>query len=434
MSSLWIKNGRVIDPASSRDAMGDVFIRDGILVESLSASDKRRAEVIDAQGHVVCPGLVDIHVHFREPGQTHKETIETGSMCAAAGGFTSVVCMPNTSPPADNTGTIEFIKNKIEDFAKVRVYPTGAITVGLKGETLAPIGSLKRAGVVAITDDGHCVQNNDLMRRALEYARMFDLPVFDHCQDYALTEGAVMHEGDLSVKLGLKGWPAAAEELIVVRNAVLADVTGTHVHCQHISSRRSVEVLRRAKARGVRITAEVTPHHLDFTDACLSDYNTVFKVNPPVRTEEDRQALIAATAEGLFDCIATDHAPHTPDEKDVEIDYAPFGMLGLETALAVSLEVLFHSGVMPLDKVLALLTHKPASLVKLPAGTLAPGAPADILIFDPMKRWTYDVSKSFSKSRNSPWAGRTFRGRVLRTIVGGVEVYNSEAKPARKSS
>lgn len=423
MPSLWIQNGRVIDPVSKRDAVGDVFIRDGIITDAFGPVERRSARVLDARGCVVCPGLVDIHVHFREPGQTHKETIETGSHCAAAGGFTTVVCMPNTQPPADNTGTIEFIKNKIEDGAVVRVLPTGAITVGLKGESLAPIGSLHRAGVVAITDDGHCVQNNDLMRRALEYARMFDLPVLDHCQDYSLTEGGVMNEGEMSLKLGLKGWPSAAEELIVARNAILADITGTLVHCQHISSRRSVEVLRRAKARGVRISAEVTPHHLDFTDERLANYDTVFKVNPPIRTEEDRQALIDATAEGLFDCIATDHAPHTPDEKDVEFDYAPFGMLGLETALAVSLEVLVHSGRMPLSDVLALMTHKPARLLKLPAGTLSQGAPADIVLFDPEERWTWDVGRSFSKSRNSPWHGRTFKGRVRTTLVSGRVVY-----------
>jgi dihydroorotase len=405
--------------------VGDLFIRDGRIVDTFGTVERRSARVIDASGLIVSPGLVDIHVHFREPGQTHKETIESGSHCAAAGGFTSVVCMPNTSPPADNAGTIEFIKNKIDDGAVVRVYPTGAITVGLKGESLAPIGSLKRAGVVAITDDGHCVQNNALMRRAMEYARMFDLPIFDHCQDYSLTEGSVMHEGEMSLKLGLKGWPAAAEELIVARNAVLSEVTGQHIHCQHISSRRSVEIIRRAKARGLRLTAEVTPHHLDLTDACLARYDTVFKVNPPLRTEDDRQALLTAVADGLFDCIATDHAPHTPDEKDVELDHAPFGMLGLETALAVVLEVLVHSRRMPLPQVLALLTHKPAALVKLPAGALAHGAAADVTLIDLDEKWTCEPTRSFSRSRNTPWRGRSFRGRVRTTVVGGRIVYDS---------
>ncbi|MEY2789158.1 MAG: hypothetical protein RLZZ34_2301, partial [Verrucomicrobiota bacterium] len=293
MPALWIQAARVIDPASRRDAAGDLFIDQGRFVAPLSAAARKRARRIDGRGLVACPGLVDVHVHFREPGQTHKETIATGSRAAAAGGFTSVVCMPNTSPVADNSGTIQLMKDVISRDAVVRVYPTGCITVGIKGQSLAPIGSLKRAGVVAITDDGECVQSNDLMRRAVEYARMFSLPVMDHCQDYSMTQGAVMNEGVVSTRLGLRGWPHAAEDIIVARNIILAEQTGAHIHLQHISSRYSVDHIRRAKIRGVRVTAEATPHHLALTEEALAGYDTHFKMNPPLRTEADRQALIA---------------------------------------------------------------------------------------------------------------------------------------------
>src|SRR3954467_12581534 len=370
MPSLWIRNARVIDPAAKRDANGDVFIADGKFVGSLSAAQKKRAKQIDARGLVACPGLIDIHVHFREPGQTHKETFATGSWAAAAGGFTTVVCMPNTSPVADNAGTIQLMKDVIARDAVVRVYPTGCIIVGQKGQALAPIGSLKRAGVVAITDDGDCVQSNELMRRAVEYAKMFELPVMDHCQDHSMTQGAVMNEGIVSTRLGLRGWPNAAEDLIVARNVILAEYTGAHIHLQHISSAFSVDVIRRAKSRGARITAEATPHHLALTDKALSTYDTNFKMTPPLRTEVDRKALIAALRDGTLDIIATDHAPHTDYEKDKEFDYAPNGILGLETALAVSLEILVRKNKFKLATVVDLLTRKPAQLLKLDAGTL----------------------------------------------------------------
>ncbi|HYD84974.1 MAG TPA: dihydroorotase, partial [Opitutus sp.] len=325
MPNLWIANARIIDPAAKRDATGDLFISDGKLVDSLSAAAKKRAKKIDAAGLIACPGLVDIHVHFREPGQTHKETIATGSRSAAAGGFTTVVCMPNTSPPADNAGTIQFINDAIRRDAVVKVLPTGCITVGMKGQALAPIGSLKRTGVVAITDDGDCVQSNELMRRACEYAKMFDLPLMDHCQDASMTQGSVMNEGAMSTRLGLRGWPNAAEDLIVARNVILSEYTGAHIHLQHISSRFSVEEIRRAKSRGARITAEATPHHIALTDDALATYDTNFKMNPPLRTEDDRRALIDGLRDGTLDCISTDHAPHTDYEKDKEFDYAPNG-------------------------------------------------------------------------------------------------------------
>lgn len=423
MSTIWIKNARVIDPAARRDKVGDLFLVDGRIAGAPSAAAKKRAQVIDARGLVACPGLVDIHVHFREPGQTHKETIATGSHCAAAGGFTTVVCMPNTAPVADNAGTIQYINDAVRRDAVVKVYPTGCITVGMKGQALAPIGSLKRAGVVAITDDGDCVQSNELMRRAIEYAKMFDLPVMDHCQDASMTQGAVMNEGVVSTRLGLRGWPNAAEDLIVARNVILSEYTGAHIHLQHISSRFSIDVIRRAKTRGARITAEATPHHIALTEDCLSTYDTNFKMNPPLRTEADRKAIIAGLRDGTLDCVCTDHAPHTDYEKDKEFDYAPNGILGLETSLAVTLAVLVRENKFKLPHVVDLLTRQPAKILGLPAGTLAEGAAADVCLFDPAEKWLYDAKAGFSKSSNSPWHGQTLTGRVRATIVDGRVVY-----------
>lgn len=424
MSLIHIQNARVIDPAAKRDAVGDLFIRDGVFVAKPSAADLAQATVVDAAGLVAAPGLIDVHVHFREPGQTHKETIETGSRAAAAGGFTSVVCMPNTAPVADSAGTIQLIKDSAARSACIHVYPTGCITVGMKGQALAPIGSLKRAGVVAITDDGDCVQSNELMRRACEYARMFGLPLMDHCQDHSMTVGAVMNEGELSVKLGLKGWPNAAEDLIVARNCILSEYTGAHIHMQHMSSRNAVEILRRAKARGVKVTGEACPHHIALTDRCVATYDTHFKMNPPLRTEEDRVAIIAGLKDGTLDILATDHAPHTPDEKDREFDLAPNGILGLETALPVTLDILVRQNGFDLATVVDLWTRKPAELLGLPAGTLAEGAPADLVLFSPEEEWTYDAAVGFSKSRNSPWHGQKLRGKVKATYVSGKLVFD----------
>jgi dihydroorotase len=423
MPSLWISHARIIDPAARRDAVGDLYVTDGNIVDSLSAAAKKRAKKINAQGWVACPGLVDIHVHFREPGQTHKETIATGSRAAAAGGFTTVVCMPNTSPVADNAGTIQFINDAVRRDAVVNILPTGCITVGMKGLALAPIGSLKRAGVVAITDDGDCVQSNELMRRACEYAKMFDLPLMDHCQDASMTQGAVMNEGIMSTRLGLRGWPNAAEDMVVARNVILSTYSGAHIHLQHISSRNSVEIIRRAKQRGVCITAEATPHHIALTDAALSTYDTHFKMNPPLRTEADRLEIIAGLRDGTLDCISTDHAPHTDYEKDKEFDYAPNGITGLETSLAISLQILVRQNKFKLPKVVDLLTRRGADILKLPAGTLSTGAAADICLFDPDERWRYDAKAGFSKSSNSPWHGQTLTGRVKTTVVGGQIVF-----------
>ncbi|HXQ81554.1 MAG TPA: dihydroorotase [Opitutaceae bacterium] len=423
MPALWISRARIVDPASMRDSVGDLFVRGGRIVPALTPAERKRSRKIDGRGLVAVPGLVDIHVHFREPGQTHKETIATGSRAAAAGGFTTVVCMPNTAPPADNAGTIQYILDAARRDAIVKVLPTGCITIGRKGEALAPLGSLKRAGVVAITDDGNCVQSNELMRRAIEYARMFDLPVMDHCQDQSMTEGAVMNEGDMSIRLGLRGWPNAAEDLIVSRNVILSAYTGAHIHMQHISSALSVEIVRRAKADGVRVTAEATPHHIALTDEALSTYDTNFKMNPPLRTEADRRAIIAGLRDGTLDCIATDHAPHTDYEKDSEFDYAPNGVLGLETALPVVLETLVRQNRFKLMHAIDLMTRKPARLLNLSAGALAAGAAADICLFDPEETWVYDSKAGRSKSSNSPWHGRRLRGRVKATIVDGRVVF-----------
>lgn len=423
---LWIRNGRVIDPSRNLDEQRDVFVLNGRIAETLPENQQENCREIDASGLVVCPGLLDIHVHFREPGQTHKETILSGSQAAAAGGFTTVVCMPNTSPPADNAGTIQYILDTIRRDAVVNVLTTGCITVGMEGRNLAPIGSLKKAGVVGITDDGKCVQNNEIMRRAVEYAKMFDLVVMDHCQDETLTEAAVMNEGAWSTRLGLKGWPGAAEDVIVSRNVILSTLTGAHIHMQHISSGNAVDILRRAKQRGVRVTAEASPHHISLTDECLRTYDTNCKMNPPLRTEADRLALIEGLKDGTLDLIATDHAPHTDYEKDREFDYAPFGIIGLETSLGVTLQTLYHSGEMSLNDVLALMTHKPAAIIQSDRGTLVPGQAGDVTIFDPDEEWTLTPADLRSQSANSPWLGKSLKGRVKMTIVGGRVAFESQ--------
>jgi dihydroorotase len=424
---LWITGGRVIDPANQRDEVGDVFAVDGVIVEQIDGAQKKAATKVDASGLVVAPGLVDIHVHFRDPGQTHKEEIASGSRAAAAGGFTSVVCMPNTSPVCDNAGTIQRIMDKVARESVINIYPTGCLTIGMNGEELAPTGQLKKAGVVAVTDDGKCVQSNEIMRRAVEYAAMFELPIMDHCQDASLTQGAVMNEGEWSLRLGLRGWPKAAEDIIVARNVILAELTGAHIHMQHVSSANSVDILRRAITRGISVSGEASPHHIEFTDADLKDYDTVYKMNPPLRTDADKAALIEGLCDGTLACIATDHAPHSPDEKDREFDSAPFGIIGLENSLASSLGTLYHSGRLSLSEVVALMTHKGAELCKLDAGTLSTGADADICLFDPDEEWTVDAKEFFSKSRNCPWDGKTLKGKVKSTYVAGTLVYDGNS-------
>src|SRR4051795_8729167 len=338
MKNLVIRNGRIIDPANQRDEVADLFVVDGRIAET-TAKD---AEVIDARGLVVAPGLIDLHVHLREPGFGWKETIESGARAAAAGGFTTIVCMPNTSPVADSPGTVGWIRDRAAEVACVNVLPSGAISKGLMGEELAPIGSLKQAGVVAVTDDGRCVQNNELMRRAVEYARMVGVPVLDHCQDYNLVGNGVVHEGYWSTLLGLPGWPGTGEEAIVMRNVLLAELCDHQVHCQHISAAGSVRLLREARARGVKVSGEVCPHHLALTDESIQNFDTNFKMNPPLRTEADVAALLEGIADGTLSILASDHAPHAKFEKEVEFDQAPFGILGLETELGLFIDLLVH--------------------------------------------------------------------------------------------
>ncbi len=417
MKPLWIKNGWVVDPANKVNEKRDVFVRDGKIVVSLG-DDGHDAQVVNAAGKIVTPGLIDLHVHLREPGRSDKETIETGALCAARGGFTSVVCMPNTTPTADNTGTIAFIRQRAAAVSCVNVFPTGAISKDLKGEELAPIGSLKRAGVVAITDDGHCVQNNELMRRATEYAKMFDLPVMDHCQDYNLVADGVAHEGYWSAALGLRGWPSIGEDVIVARNILISELTDWYIHCQHLSSAGAVELVRTARRRGVKISAEACPHHFTLTDECLKTYDTNFKMNPPLRSERDREAILAGLADGTIEYIGSDHAPHCGYEKEVEFDQAPFGIIGLETELALSFN-LVRNRILSLERLVELFTINPSRLLRLNKGTLSAGADADITIIDAEKEWVYDVRKTASKSQNSPFDGWQLTGKAVATIVGG---------------
>ncbi len=423
MNSLIIKNGRVIDPANNIDEVRDVFVVGG-KIATAAAQD---AEVIEAAGRIVTPGLIDMHVHLREPGRSDKETFATGTLCAARGGFTSVVCMPNTTPVADNTGTIAFMKQRAAEAACVNVFPTGAITKELKGEELAPIGSLEKAGVVAVTDDGHCVQNNELMRRAVEYAKMFQLPVLDHCQDYNLVADGVMNEGHWSAALGLRGWPSIGEDVIVARNILIAEQVDWHIHCQHISSARSVELIRQAKKRGIKISGEACPHHFTLTEECVKIYDTNYKMNPPLRTEHDRDALLAGLADDTLEIIGSDHAPHCSYEKEVEFDFAPFGIIGLETELALSLE-LVRKKILSLRALVEKFTVNPARLLRLQEGTLSVGANADITVIDPEREWTYDVAQTASKSRNSPFHGWKLRGRALTTVVKGNVVWRETEK------
>jgi dihydroorotase len=451
MNSLLLTGGRVIDPANKIDTVADVLIRDGkIAAVGKDAAANFDGERVDAAGLVVCPGLIDLHVHLREPGQAAKETIATGTAAAARGGFTTIVCMPNTSPAIDNAGTVALVHERARKEALINVLVAGAITKNIAGEELAPIGSLKRAGVVAITDDGHCVQNNDLMRRALEYARMFDLPVMDHCQDYSLVTDGVMNEGYWSIALGLRGWPDAGEEMIVARNILLAETTGARVHCQHLSTSGSVKLLRDAKKRGVPISGEACPHHFTLTDAAVAgadkfwdsdgtgifglagkrnaapawpSYDTNFKMNPPLRSSRDREAILEGIADGTIEILCSDHAPHCDYEKEVEFDHAPFGITGLETELALSLMQLYHTKRLGLSDLISRFTIAPARLLGLSKGTLSPGAAADVTIFDPDREWVFDKKASGSKSVNSPFYGWPLRGKPVATIVHGRKVW-----------
>jgi dihydroorotase len=423
MSATVIRNGRIIDPANKRDEVADFAIVDGKIADK-SAIKNQKAETIDAEGLIVAPGLIDLHVHLREPGFGHKETIESGARAAAAGGFTTIVCMPNTLPAADNPATIAWIKDRAKETACVNVLPTGTISKNIAGEELAPIGSLGQAGVVAITDDGHCVQNHELMRRAVEYARMVELPVFDHCQDYNLVGNGVVNEGYWSTLLGLPGWPAAGEEAIVMRNILLAELCDHHIHCQHISAAGSVRLIRDARARGVKISGEACPHHIALTDEAIQNFDTNYKMNPPLRSKTDVEALLEGIADGTLSILCSDHAPHAGFEKEVEFDQAPFGIVGLETELGLFIDLLVHKyHKIEIARLIEMYTVEPAKLLKLEAGTLSVGAPADVTLIDPVLEWTVKLDQFQSLSRNSPFDGWNLKGRAVQTIVGGETVW-----------
>ena len=426
MSAIIIRNGHVIDPANKRDEIIDLLITDGKIAPLSQLSELSfQPEEIDASNLIVAPGLIDMHVHLREPGFGHKETIESGGRAAAAGGFTTIACMPNTSPVADTPSTIAWIKERAAAAACVNVLPTGAISKNISGEELGPIGSLAQAGVVAITDDGHCIQNNELMRRAVEYARMVGVPVLDHCQDYNLVGNGVVHEGYWSRLLGLPGWPAAGEEAIVMRNILLADLCDHPIHCQHVSTAGSVRLLREARGRGVKITGEVCPHHVALTDEAIQNFNTNYKMNPPLRAQADVDALLEGIADGTLSILASDHAPHADFEKEVEFDAAPFGIIGLETELGLFLDLLVHKQrKIDIARLIEMYTVEPARLLKINAGTLSIDAPADVTLIDPDLEWTVKIGKFESASRNSPFDGWKLKGRAVRTIVRGRTVWN----------
>jgi dihydroorotase len=430
MSRLLVKGGRVVDPSQGIDAALDVLLADG-KVEKLDARlSARGAEVIDADGLVVCPGFIDIHTHLREPGREDKETIATGTRAAAAGGFTAVCAMPNTDPVNDTAGITRAIVEKARAEGAVRVYPIGAITRGQKGEELAEFGDLQEAGCVALSDDGKPVASARIMRRALEYARTFDLVLIDHCEEPTLAEKACMNEGPVATLLGLRGVPAAGEAIMVERDVLLAELTGGKVHIAHLSAAASVDAVRRGKARGVKVTAEATPHHLFLTDEAVrqTGYDTSTKMNPPLRSEADRAAVLEGLRDGTIDCIATDHAPHTVDDKNVEYDQAAFGVVGLETAVPLCLDRLVGPGLVDLRQLVALLSMNPARVLGLPGGTLAPGSPADLTLLDLAKRRSVDPARFASRSRNTPFGGLALRGWPAATIVAGRIVWKDERR------
>lgn len=420
----WILSGaRVIDPVNNIDEVRKVYIKDGVIVDE-AAMQGVDAEELDLTGKVVAPGFIDVHVHLRQPGKVDAETVRTGTLAAAAGGFTTVVAMPNTSPVTDNAAQVQYIRELAERDGIVHVLPCGALSKGLAGEEMAPIGSLASAGVAALSDDGKCVQNHELMRHIVEYASNFDLPIMDHCENTALAAGGVMHEGYWSVLLGMKGQPSAAEELMISRNIMLARMTGCRIHMQHVSARESVALLRYARANGIPVTGEATPHHIALTDVEIKRFDTNYKMNPPLRSEDDRMAVIEGLQDGTLTIIATDHAPHTQTAKQVEFDYAPFGIIGLETAVPVTMTELVHKGYLTLPQLISKFTKGPAELLKRPIGSLSIGSAADVTVIDPDVEHTIDISTFYSKSRNTPFDGYQAKGRTAATFVDGVCVYS----------
>jgi dihydroorotase len=424
--SLLIRGGRVVDPANSIDAVQDLLLQDGKVAKlGVKLATPEGATVIDAAGKVVCPGFIDMHVHLREPGYEYKETVATGTRAAAAGGFTAVCCMANTSPVNDNRSITDYILAQARSEGVVRVYPIGAVTRGLEGKELAELAELAEAGCVGFSDDGKCVMNAELYRRAMEYTLPFAAPVISHAEDHTLAAGGSMHEGVVSTELGLRGIPAAAEDVMVARDILLAELTGAHVHIAHLSTAGAVRLVRDAKARGVRVTAEVTPHHLLLTDEAVRSWDANTKMAPPLRTKRDTEVLIEALADGTIDCVATDHAPHAVADKEGEFDRAANGIVGLETAVAVLHDRLVRPGLLPLATLVARMSRDPARLLNLPGGSLTAGAPADVTLIDPEVAVTIDPARFASKSRNTPFGGWTASGAPWKTIVAGKVVWEA---------
>jgi dihydroorotase len=423
MSRVLVRGGRLLDPVALRDEPGDLLAEDGRIRAVGQGLDARGAEVIDAEGAWIAPGFVDLHCHLREPGQEYKEDIASGGRSAVAGGFTAVACMANTHPVNDDPAMTDFILDRARQDSPARVHPIAAATRGLEGQVMTEMAALVEAGAVAFSDDGRTIMDSGVMRRVLEYSRLVDAPVIVHCEDRTLVGEGVVNEGPVSTRLGLPGNPGIAEDVLVARDIQLAELTGAHLHVAHVSTAGAVALLRRARDRGLNVTAEVTPHHLTLTDEAALGYDTNTKVAPPLRSAADVAACRAALADGTIDAIATDHAPHAPHEKDQEYTQAPHGMIGFETAAAVVLGLVRSGELAPLELVRRLSTN-PARILRRPGGSLAPGEPADVVVIDPERRWTYDPAKGWSKSRNSPWAGATLTGRVVATLVAGRLVYH----------
>ena len=423
---LLIKNGHLIDPAAPENTGMDILIENGRVSAWIGRGESKPedCEIFDASGLLVAPGFIDLHVHLREPGQEHKETIATGCAAAVAGGWTSVCPMPNTNPVNDNAAITRYMIEQAEHAGLANVFPIGAITKSSDGTELAEMGEMKAAGAVAVSDDGRPVPNAGIMRRAMQYARDFDLPVVDHCEDKSLSSGGVMHEGRVSLLLGLKGMPALAEEIDAVRDIILANETGAHIHIAHVSTKGAIEAVRRAKHEGINVTCEVTPHHFTLTDKAVEGYDTNTKMAPPLRSEEHLEAVLEGIKDGTLDAIATDHAPHHADEKALEYDRAPFGITGLETSVGLALTELVHKGVIGLERLVEMCSTNPARIFKLEGrGALKPGSIADVTLIDPEMKWKYSNADSRSKSRNCPFNGWEFTGRAVAAIVGGKIVY-----------